>query len=193
MYFSYSYRKLFLLITIVCGVLASLRSLKKRRFLEAIIILATYFLPLYVIFKVKHPLTSFLKNLLQQNVDFVAVIDLISIIILSPILIFWIFWLFLGGYAVFAKNIDLIDYLNNYFRKRYIKSKVVGFSFIILGLLLFLLHLIYIGSGIWQVPFVTVSLFVYFIGAICVVIPTYSESKINEIIGKITMEVKDNE
>ncbi len=185
MHFFFNYVSLFLLISIVCGVLASLRYLKERRFLEAIIILAAYFLPLYVIFKAKHPLTSLLKNMLQQNVAAAEVIDGIAIIILSPILFFWIFWLFWGGYAVFIKNIDLIHYLRNHFRKKYIKSKVVGFSLIILGLPLLLLSLIFLGTGIWLFPFVTISLLLYFIGAICVVIPKVSESKINEIICKI--------
>jgi hypothetical protein len=169
----------------VCGVLASLRYLKERRFLEAIIILAAYFLPLYAIFKVKHRLTSLLKHLLQQNVGAVEEIDLIAIIILSPILFFLIFCLFFGVYDVFIDDIDLLHYLKNHFRKKYIKSKVVGFSLMILGLLLLLLPLIYIGPGVWQVPFVTVSLLAYFIGAICVVIPKDSENKINEIICKI--------
>ena len=55
----------------------------------------------------------------------------------------------------------------------------------ILGLLLLLLPLIYIGTGIWLMPFVTVSLLAYFIGSISAVIPKDSESKINEIIRKI--------
>ncbi len=176
---------LFFLIAIVCGVLTSLRYLKERRFLEVIIILAVYILPLYAIFKVKHPLTSLLKHLLQQNVADAEVIDGLAIIILSPLLFFWIFWLFLSGYSAFINNFDLIHYLENHFRKKYIKSKVVGFSMIFLGLPLLLLSLIFLGTGIWLFPLVTVSLILYFIGAICVVIPKVSESKINEIICKI--------
>jgi hypothetical protein len=78
----------FLLIAMVCGVLTSLRYLKDRRFLEVIIILAVCFLPLYAILKVKHPLTSLLKRLLQQNFADAEVIDGIAIIILSPLLFF---------------------------------------------------------------------------------------------------------
>jgi hypothetical protein len=175
----------FLLIAIVCGVLTSWRYLKDRRFLEVIIILAVCFLPLYAILKAKHPLTSLLKHLLQQNVADAEVIDGLAIIILSPLLFFWIFWLFLSGYSVFINNFDLIHYLENHFRKKYIKSKVVGFSLIILGLPLFLLSLIFLGTGIWLFPLVTVSLLLYFIGAICLVLPKVSESKINEILCKI--------
>ena len=176
---------LFFLLSIVCGVLISLRYLKERRFLEAIVFLAAYFLPLFAIFIVKGPLVDLLKRLLLWNINNVEIIDGIAIIIVSPILFFWIVCLFLGGYAVFIKDIDLIHYLKNHFRKKYIKSKVVGFSLMILGLLLLLLPLIYIGTGIWQLPFITVSLLAYFIGAICVVIPKVSESKINEIIYEI--------
>lgn len=176
---------LFLLIAIVCGVLTSLRYLKERRFLEVIIILAVYILPLYAIIEVKHPLTSLLRQLLHQNFADAEVIDGLAIIILSPLLLFWVFWLFLSGYSVFINNFDLMHYLENHFRKKYIKSKVVGFSLIILGLPLLLFSLIFLGTGIWLFPFVTVSLILYFIGAICLVIPKLSENRINEIICRI--------
>lgn len=185
MYFSYNYRSLFLLISIVCGVLISLRYLKERRFLEAIVFLAAYFLPLYAIFEVKHPLTVLLKRLLQWNIAAVELIDGIAIIILSPILFFWIVCLSFAGHAVFIDHNNLVHYLKSHFKKKYIKSKVVGFSLMILGLLLLLLPLIYIGTDIWLMPFVTISLLAYFIGTISVVIPKNSESKINETIRKI--------
>jgi hypothetical protein len=173
-----NYVTLFFLLSIVYYVLIYFRYLKERRLLEAIIFLAAYFLPLYAIFKAKKPLISLLKHLLQRNDDAVKVIDSIAKIILSPILVFWIFWLFIGGYAV-IKNIDLMDYLKDHFRKQYIKSKVFGFSLMILGLLLLLLPLmIYPGTGIWQMPFVTVSLLAYFIGAICVVIPKIAKARL---------------
>jgi hypothetical protein len=193
MYFSYNYRSLFLLISIVCGVLLSLRYLKERRFLEAIVFLAAYFLPLYAIFKVKHPLTSFLKHLLQRNIAAVELIDVIAIIILSPILFYLIVCLSFAGYDIFIGDNNLVHYLKSHFRKKYIKSKVVGFSLMILGLLLFLLPLIYIGTDIWVMPFETVSLFAYFMGAFCVVIPKISESKINDIIYEIKNRSKRHE
>lgn len=179
------YVALFFLISTVYSFLIYLCYLIKGKFLKAIVFLAAYFLPLYAIFKLKHPLASLLRHLLQRNVAVEEVIDLVTIIILSPIWFFWIIWLFAGGYAVFIGGIDLVDYLGNHFRKKYIKSKVVGFSLIILGLSLLLLSLIFLDTGIWQSPLVTVSLLAYFIGAICVFIPKASESKINDILFKI--------
>ncbi len=173
-----------LLITLVSSVLASLRYLKKGRFLEVFIILATYFLPLSAIIKVKNLLTSFLKDLLQRNASAVEAIDGIVVIILSPVLFFWIVLLFFGGFAL-LEDIDLIHYLKSHIRKKYIKSKLVGFSLVILGLLLGLLSLIYIDLGIWQTSFLSISLFAYFIGAFFIVIPKESESMINKIIYKI--------
>lgn len=176
---------LFLVISIVCGGLIYLRYLKERRFLEAIVFLAAYFLPLFAIFIIKGRLVDLLKRLLLWNITYVEIIYGLAIIIVSPILFFWVVCLFFGGYDAFIKNNYLIHYLKNHFRKKYIKSKVVGFSLMIPGLLLFLLSLIYIYTGIWQFLFGTVSLVAYFLGAICVVIPKISESKINEIIRKI--------
>lgn len=190
MNFSYSYRNLFLLITIVCGVLIFLRYLKKRRFREAIVIIVAYFLPLTIIVKVKHPLASLLKQLLRQNVAEVELVDLLTIIILSPLLFFLIFCLSFGGYDLFFDDIDLAQYLKNHFRKRYIKSKVVGFSLMTLGLILLLLPMTFFNPGIWQLPFITVSLSAYFIGSICVLLPRNSENKIEKIICKIKNSIK---
>lgn len=176
---------LFFLISIVFGVLISLRYLKEKRFPEAIVFLAAYFIPLLALFIVKGPLVDLLKHLLLWNITYLEIIYVLAIIISSPILFFWTVCLFLGGFAAFIGDHNLVKYLKNHLRKKYIKSKVVGFSLMILGLLLLFLPLIYIGTGIWQFALVTVSLLAYFIGAVCLVFPKSSESKINEIICEI--------
>jgi hypothetical protein len=185
MYFSFNYRSLILLIFIACAAVISFRYLKKRKFFEAIIVLAVYLLPLYALSKVKGRLTSLLTYLLQRNFYDSEVINAIALIILSPIMFFLIFCFLFGGYTLFIDDIDLIIYLKDHFRKKYIKSKVVGFFLMILGLLLLLLPMIYLTAGIWQFSFVAFSILFYLIGAICLIIPKGSENKIDEIIHKI--------
>jgi len=123
-----------------------------------------------------------LIKVLQPSISDAETINIIVIIILSPIWGFLIFLIILGGYGLIIDDIDLIDLLKNHFRRQFIKSKVLGFSLIIIGLFMLFLPLIYLETSIWQSGFLMVSLVAYFLGAICLVIPKGSERKINKII-----------
>ncbi|MEK6766397.1 MAG: hypothetical protein AABY49_09275 [Planctomycetota bacterium] len=183
--YQYGYGCIFFLISIGCGLASSFRYVREKRFLESFIILAAYFFPPCIFFAAISPLSSLLRQLpmgigIDENL-----IDGCSKIVLSPLIFFWVLWLLLGGYALFDDDMDLIGYLRDHFRKRYIQSKIAGLSLMVLGLLLFFLPFIYLGTGILLLPFTIVGLLTYFRGAIYVALLKDSAREIDELIGRM--------
>ena len=100
---------LFVLISIACGILSAFRYIRDKRFLESIIIFLSYFLPPIIYNSAKEPLSSLLKDTFYGTALLEGIADVGSMVLLSPIIIFWVFWLAFGGYALIEDNIDFID------------------------------------------------------------------------------------
>ena len=187
---SYNHGIIVLVVSVLFGLLSSIRYIKEKRHIELFIVLAAYLLPPYIFYSSRKPIALFLSSILTGTGIAQSIIDFGAILILLPIMVFWIFWLLFGGYALIEDELDMAGFIIAHFKRKHLMSKIAGITLMIIGLFLLFFPIAQIGPNIWLIPFVLFAVLSYFKGAIYITFPKDATEEIDHFFNNMRKYVQ---